>query len=201
MGEFSRTCAFSRVAIEEGDPVFYISYPENRDKNVYDLKTYIRYDIERANSEFGRDLSPSVLSGFGKYDGYGGVEELEDDESRTIIMIHESVARSLHKYGDSMIKREWSHLTEAQRNGLRESVAYCVALVASLTRTELFGYELLGRQYPDSEEIKEMITGHLISLRMLFYKALDIYKKELSYKNWSFWIGIKYKILKFLGKR
>lgn len=210
MGDFSRTCAVSRLAIEEGDDVFYI-YINKPDMSCYDLLQYLRMDVDQEilKKEFtcpatmaSLNRDPYVKFGFGTYSGYGDVNEVDfpDEDNSHLILIRKAVADELYKFGASLIDREWSYRKENERGEFKKNYAYCVALVAHLTRIELFGYQLLGRQYPDVDEFKETARVWIIILKEFVKKFLEVYKEHLEYKNWSFWVDLKYRLVKFASK-
>ena len=211
MGSFVRTCAISRLAINPGDEVFWIYSKKDYCKSTYELSSLLSHQIRReqeyltakkkhedflvrfpesdALDSFVEYLkkyvdNPDVKWGFGEYDDYGGVEDLDieipdedfNEEFETkhpeLILIRKSVADEMAKFGRTLMRREWS-----ENPALYEQCyAYCVILVAQLTRCNVYGFQLLGRLYPDMDEFKEIAVLH------------KIIKKEYNKMYWEEWM-------------
>jgi len=194
MGSWAGTCAVSRLPINPGEEVFYI-FTKNKGRNsTYDLMQEISFVIKRQEDAEKWEDSPEIaaiftsekadyVSGFGKYDDYGGIEDVEipDQYCDNIVLIRKNVADAMVEEGKKRMKREWRTGSKKYEN----SYIYSLVLFAWLTRIQLFGHILLGRQYPDMEEMEEQIIMHRI-LRKELHK---VYAQELAdkkeYEQWS----------------
>ena len=194
MGSWAGTCAVSRLAINPGEEVFYIFTKGKHVRTTYDLMGEISSVLKRrADAEKWKD-NPEMSaiftydradyeSGFGEYDDYGGVEgvEIPDEHRDRIVLVRKNVADAMVEEGKKRMKREWR--TESDK--YQDSYIYSLVLFAWLTRIQLFGHILLGRQYPDMEEMEEQrIMYNILRKEMHAVYAQELADKK-EYEDWS----------------
>jgi len=221
MGDFSSSCAVSNLPISGGDDVLWIYAKKKYINSTHDLSNTVWRHMEKLeeikkfeqeNKEFAKRFpkGDSLWGefwtttecdfewGFGKYDEYGWVEDekLPDKYMDSKILVRKDVADKLAVFGKTLISREWYN----SKPYLVDSYLYCFLLVCQLTRIHLFGHQLLGRQYPDSDEMKEQNFVHKVIGDELKKLTNSIRIQELEYKDWSFWVGIESKIRNLLKK-
>lgn len=155
----------------------------------------------------------TVVYGWGEYDDYGGVEGVDfsdmdfggnpeedsDDGVSGLVLIRGDVAIGMIRMGEKMIKpSQW----EPDVKKYYDNSAYCVAIVAHSTRLQLFGHQLLGRQYPEVEEYKEILKLQWIIFKETIREYIREIHDTLEYENWSWRISVKYNLSKlFLRKK
>lgn len=218
MGDFNASCAVSNLAIREGDEVFWLYTKKDYINTTYDLGTDLYQQIERCkeqekfkkkNAEFAlrfpeeteplwgefwtnREIS-AIVWGFGEYNGYGWVDsedDLDDGDRDRLVLIRKDVADKLAAFGATLIDREWYD----SKSYLKDSYAYCLVLVCKLTRINLFGHNLLGRQYVDSDEMLEQRFVHKVIGEELRKLDKDVKHRESEYENCSFWVEVGYNL-------
>lgn len=189
-----------------------IRWHETYSKDVERLEKEIElFSKETCGEEFMKSLEESlcyykamlkevtVKYGWGEYDDYGGVEgedleqwkDGEDDESNVshLVLIRGDVAKSMIELGRSWIKpSSW----EPNEKPYKNNEAYCLALVAHSTRLQLFGFQLLGRQYPEFDEYKEVLSVQKIILKEIVKEFARQIWSDIKYKYDYLDIDIKY---------
>lgn len=222
MGSFSQRCAVSNLPISAGDKVLWVYSKYDgvqSTRNIADIvwryadsmekvKEYELKNLEFAAKYPSEDplwgsywLNPpkNFEWGFGEYDDYGWVadeDDLPEEYYDNAFMIRKDVADRLAEYGKTRISSEW----ENRMPFLADNYLYCVLLVCNLTRINVFGRDTLGRQYPDSEEMKEQALVHKIIGDELRKLTNQIRLEELEYANWSFWVLLEAKLRRFIKR-
>lgn len=205
MGSWAETCAVSKLAIRPGDKVLWVYAKPKYVDTTYELASIVwrYYDKENdwkkyqeRNEEFQKkfpdnkeplfSFSPPTKEfewGFGEYDDYGWVEgeNCPDEFENRKFLVKKDIADRMSEYGKTLIKREW----DGRMLFLKESYLYTFLMVCSLTRIQLFGHKLLGRQYPDMDEMREMkkVRKFVTDEFNKMWKELRAEEKE--FKEWS----------------
>lgn len=167
-----------------------------------ELRQIITDSIESWKKLYRND----VVFGWGEYDDYGGVEDFEipddvDDEDEDdngggnfmpLVFIRANVAKDLIKLGQKMLSEKDYGTREDEYKAYRENEAMCIAIACHSTRVQLFGANLLGRQYPEFAEYREISTLQSIIFKEFLKEWGHQIWKDIQYK-WEFLdIDIKY---------
>ena len=134
MGSFCYTCSLTSQTIRPNDEVFYVEFKEGKDlyAELGRLSSFL--SVKDGISSVLEEIKPRniIQLGWGKYNDYGGVDDLEGE----FVMFHKEAVESftLEIEGDLNILLK-------------------VLSVMMTCRKTLVNHALLGRQYPDEESL------------------------------------------------
>lgn len=163
MGLFDATCALSRTAIKRGNEVLLVIVQAEKQWDTFELlQSCFRYQREKGEA---KEPSPFRFLGLGKYDGYGSLNEINNDLkpenwAQSQLIVHKCVAEGL------LVK----HLDAAEL----ESDVIKLIRIAFFARVQLKSNFLLGTQLADQAEIDLQRT-----LLNLAHQVLDRHQQRL----------------------